>query len=380
MFVELIQEIRDLMLLCTMLAGLMTLLSFVSLGALVYLVVLTHDRKPQASRSPEAPPVAPPVFAPPVIRHAFTLVELLVVIAIIGVLVGLLLPAVQAARESARRSSCQNNLKQVALASQSSADALRRFPFNGDPITRTGIYTNDLTPGHWSWLARILPFLEQQPLYDMAGIATNASLHTDPTVDPRVRQAIGTTVKTYLCPSDGRSADGVSTDRAQFSGIPLGLTNYKGCAGSNWQWGDWQNIDPRGIYGGDGLSTGNGILYAEDAQVKTTLALVTDGTTNTFLAGEDLPSSNLHCSWPYAHHATGTCSVPLNTGLPREQTAPIDTTPANWMNVYSFRSRHPGGSQFAMLDGSVHFIAKDIDLAVYRALATIDGGEVAPLP
>jgi hypothetical protein len=105
-----------------------------------------------------------------------------------------------------------------------------------------------------------------------------------------------------------------------------------------------------------------------------------DGTSNTLMIGEDLPSSNLHCSWPYSHHATGTCAIPLNTGLPREQTAPIDTTPANWVNVYSYRSRHPGGAQSAFDDGSVQFVPQTIDLAIYRALATIDGGEVAQLP
>lgn len=317
-------------------------------------------------------------------RVGFTLVELLVVIAIIGVLVGLLLPAVQMARESARRSSCQNNLRQLAIAVHNSADANRRFPFNGDPRTKTGVYVaGDTTAAHWSWIARTLPYLEQKPLYDLAQIAGNLSPLTDPAVDtvngPGIRQAIGTELKIILCPSDGR-AQGAKTDRPHFTSIPVALTSYKGVAGSNWAWGNWVVVDPRPIYGSDGLSSGNGLMFAEDVKVKTTFALVTDGTSNTFMIGEDLPESNLHCSWPYSHHATGTCAIPLNTGLPRPTTTPIDTTPANWQNVYSFRSRHPGGGQFSMVDGSVTFISQTVDLAIYRALATIDGGEVAGVP
>lgn len=308
-------------------------------------------------------------------KKAFTLVELLVVIAIIGTLVGLLLPAVQMARESARRSSCQNNLRQLAIAVHNSADSNRRFPFNGDPITKTGIYANgSTTEAHWSWIARTLPFLEQKPLYDIARISENVS-----PLDVSVRQAIETELKIILCPSDGR-AQGTKLDRPHFTNIPVGLTSYKGVAGSNWAFGNWVVVDPRTIYGDDGLSSGNGLMYAEDVKVKTTFALVTDGTSNTFMIGEDLPDSNLHCSWPYSHHATGTCAIPLNTGLPRPLTTPIDTTPPNWINVYSFRSRHPGGGQFAFVDGSVVFVPQTIDLGVYRALSTVDGGEVVQVP
>jgi prepilin-type N-terminal cleavage/methylation domain-containing protein/prepilin-type processing-associated H-X9-DG protein len=315
----------------------------------------------------------------------FTLVELLVVIAIIGTLVALLMPAVQAAREAARRSSCQNNLKQLAIAIHNSADANRRFPFNGDPTTRSGCCANpsNTNQAYWSWIARVLPYIEQQPLYELARISQNLPLHTDPAVDtvngPGIRQAIGMELKTVLCPSDGRSLSGPLTDRAQFSGIPLGQTNYKGVAGSNWAWGNW-TLDVGGIYGSNGLDSGNGIFYRSDVRVKSTFALVTDGTSNTFMIGEDIPSANIHCAWPYSNTATGTCAIPLNTGLPRPQTTPINTTPGNWPNVYSFRSRHPGGGQFAMVDGSVQFVAQTIDLNVYRAIATIDGGEVAALP
>jgi prepilin-type N-terminal cleavage/methylation domain-containing protein/prepilin-type processing-associated H-X9-DG protein len=317
-------------------------------------------------------------------HRGFTLVELLVVIAIIGTLVSLLLPAVQAAREAARRSSCQNNLKQLAIAVQNCADATRRFPYNGDIGTKSGCCAAANTaPAYWSWIARSLPYIEQQSLYHLAKISENMPLHTDPAADPvngpGIRQAIGMDLKTVLCPSDGRSTSGPLTDRPQFTGIGLGQTNYKGVAGSNWAWGNW-TFDAGGNYGTNGLDTGNGIFYRSDVRARTTFAFVTDGTSNTFMIGEDLPSSNVHCAWPYSNTATGTCAIPLNTGLPKPTTSPVDTSPANWPNVYSFRSRHPGGGQFAMVDGSVHFVSQTIDLNIYRALATIDGGEVAPLP
>lgn len=100
---------------------------------------------------------------------------------------------------------------------------------------------------------------------------------------------------------------------------------------------------------------------------------ITDGTSNTFMIGEDLPALNTHCSWPYANNAVGTCAIPPNSGLGDPTWDPKDFT-----RTYSFRSRHPGGLQFAFADGSVHFIHQSIALSVYRALATIQGGEVIP--
>ena len=95
-------------------------------------------------------------------KRGFTLVELLVVIAIIGILVGLLLPAVQAAREAARRMQCSNNLKQHGLALLNYESTHKRFPagftdyFNANPVGRDG---------GWSWMAAVLPFMEQNALY-----------------------------------------------------------------------------------------------------------------------------------------------------------------------------------------------------------------------
>ena len=115
--------------------------------------------------------------------RAFTLIELLVVIAIIGVLIALLLPAVQRVREAANRIQCQNNLKQIALAVHNYHDACGGFPRNGSRYDTTTDGTGT-TPFSWSFFARMLPFLEQDPLYRSAAIDTSSLSGSPPMATP----------------------------------------------------------------------------------------------------------------------------------------------------------------------------------------------------
>jgi prepilin-type N-terminal cleavage/methylation domain-containing protein/prepilin-type processing-associated H-X9-DG protein len=298
-------------------------------------------------------------------RAGFTLIELLVVIAIIAVLIGLLLPAVQKVREAAARSSCQNNLKQIALGAHNYESTYGHLPVNTQEYPpNTWTWDAQRNARSWSWLARTLPFLEQDNLYHQGNIP-NATFN-------QALAVIATPVKTFFCPSDDAQSQVTATDRINLEGGTIALTNYKGVSGSNWDWGDWINNGPSG--NPNGLNFGDGLFYRDDGLKPRRLLDVKDGTSNTLMVGEDVPAWNRHCSWPYSNHAVGTCGIPPNAK--RGNGTAYD--PSDWGNVYSFHSRHTGGAQFALADGSVRFIVDTIPLPVYRALATINGREVIP--
>jgi prepilin-type N-terminal cleavage/methylation domain-containing protein/prepilin-type processing-associated H-X9-DG protein len=311
-------------------------------------------------------------------RRGFTLIELLVVIAIIAILIGLLLPAVQKVREAAASAQCKNNLHQLGIAVHSYHDANGGFPVSGGP----GLSFNASSPYCWSWLARILPNVEQGNLYTKLGIPTSTMFQASAT------GALTTPIKTFLCPADIAINGNPRTDEANIGStyassntyVAVGLTNYKGVCGNNWAWGSFQYTPPRG--GNDGLDNGNGIFFRSDGapgrRGPINLSSIRDGTSSTFMIGEDIPSLNVHCDWPFFNHAVGTCAIPLNNGMVAGQ--PGFGHPEDWLNLYSFRSRHANGANFAMADASVQFVNANINLTVYRALATYDGGEAVSLP
>ena len=315
-------------------------------------------------------------------RPAFTLIELLVVIAIIAILIALLVPAVQKVREAASRTQCQNNLKQIALACHAYHDVHGTLPPNGvPPGSATGGADWD-DPGccgpnfpFWSFLARILPYVELTALYEL-GVATNQSIINSP-------QVYGTNVYIYFCPSDTAIGVGFRTTTENLDGtagptINASLSNYKGVIGECWGNGGGNYVTPTyNVNTCDGLRTGNGCFSRADWFDGLCLRLtsISDGTSNTFMVGEDIPAYDAHVAWFYSNGSLGTCAIPPNYNEGTQGGTPGIN---DWPNVYSFRSRHPGGLQFAFADGGVRFISQGIDLPSYRALSTVAGGELIP--
>jgi prepilin-type N-terminal cleavage/methylation domain-containing protein len=289
-------------------------------------------------------------------RGGFTLVELLVVIAIIGVLVSLLLPAVQSARESARRMSCQNNLRQVALAVHNYHDTNKSFP----PAS-----TNSTLSGS-SGFAAILPFIEQSALYSQYDFAKGNS-------DPANLNAVSQRIKTYICPSCFFARKVPSGDCDANLRAP---GTYAFCVGSN---------DPYGV-GSTGNPQTNGAIMTAGSQL-TNFATITDGASNTFLLGET--------HWGFRDYlfTSGNCTgqvrggfsywsspYPLATAFSTRGPFNPQSMNGDSLRLTNFRSSHPNGVSMTMVDGSVHFVMATIDHAILDGLATRDGGESVVLP
>ena len=300
-------------------------------------------------------------------RKAFTLVELLVVIAIIGILVGMILPAVQAAREAARRATCLNNVKQIALACQTYESANSTFP----PAVGKNFE---------SFLVRILPQLDQKPLFD--------DFRADPDIN-NAKDVLGfLQLETFRCAS-------ASTSDFEASGNDGFTSHYTGCAGPAGALPAgvtaWNVIsESTGDLGLDGIMSPLGASattpYGNKRGVDTTD--VSDGMSNTMailetsrgnFTSDTRNFTNVRPRWSWGLNETS----PRNVNWARSVANTINSfdteTGGTPFHEICISSEHSGGANVANGDGSVHFVSEDQDLSVLQFAAGIEDGRTVNL-
>ena len=253
-------------------------------------------------------------------RRGFTLVELLVVIAIVGMLVSILVPAVQASRESGRRTVCKNNLRQIGIALQSHHQSKGSFPIGGLEVRHRSF---DVAKRQLAWSAFLLPYLEQQALFDELDLNT-------PYDSSANAQAAAAVLPIYICPTSV-VGNRLVQDR--------GPCQYGGIYGERIT---SPNDPPKGT-----------MLY----EVPIAAEHIKDGLSNTLIVAEDT-------RFPDGQWINGRNVFDQSTAINRAET---------WEN--DIRSDHPSGAQGVRADGSVHFMAETMDVGVLAALCTRDGGD-----
>jgi prepilin-type N-terminal cleavage/methylation domain-containing protein/prepilin-type processing-associated H-X9-DG protein len=348
-------------------------------------------------------------------KKGFTLIELLVVIAIIAILIGLLLPAVQKVRDAAARMKCQNNMKQVGLALHGFHDANQKLPpavYNYRVNTTTAANPSLLDDRLWkSWMAVILPYLEQDNLWRTVQDANAGnpspvpSTYAIPKADPWYPWAelpsgnprflaLYTPQNMYKCPSDSRQ-DLVATSGT----LKVAFTGYLGVSGPDYL--AWSKTPAASFYGRET----RGILVASNrydpaignrenpvSNPGTAFTAITDGLSNTLMVGERPPSKDLVFGWWFAGagwDAAGSSDVILGTNdfadtatSPSCSTARYDFRQGNVNNEcdqYHFWSFHSGGANFLLGDGSVRFMTYNSN-NIMPQMSTMSGGEVVSNP
>ena len=291
----------------------------------------------------------------------FSLIELVVVLAVLGILTGLILAGVQRVRDAAARAACASNLRQLSLAVHMYAEDHQHFPMGCGHSDFGEMLDPRISPG-LSWHTRILPYVEQAPLW-----AKVEAAHRDEPIgwsDAHVA-IFGTSIPVFICPADGRP-----TATGGF-GVIHGLTDYRGIAGT-------------------GFRHDNGIFHV-DLIVRPTD--VTDGLSNTLMIGERPSIANGHQGGWYAAWGSQVCPLDakiIGAGpkgwIPSEAVGCSVPTPSfapgrqdSLCDIGHLWSMHANGANFAFADGSVRFLRYSV-APLLPALSTRAGGEKVDLP
>jgi prepilin-type N-terminal cleavage/methylation domain-containing protein/prepilin-type processing-associated H-X9-DG protein len=293
----------------------------------------------------------------------FTLVELLVVITIIGILIALLLPAVQSAREAARRMQCAGNFKQAGIALHNYHSAIGCFP----PGTLNWVHSCGASPSApsggyegWGWASFILPYIEQQALYDQFNFRGDTNNYASPGNPNNLIQA-ATRIATYICPSDPQNGELVaytSNTYAGHSGIAdedVAVSNLAGVSDSVTCFCNGSTLKR--------LGNADGVMANGES---CDIARITDGTSNTLIIGEITGGpTGSHRGRPWLDYNV----FSTEDGINAISTLPGGATDFSWVDS-GFSSYHPGGCHFLLADGSVSFISQNVNQNLLAALTT----------
>ena len=303
-------------------------------------------------------------------RAAFTLVELLVVIAIIGVLVALLLPAMQAARESARRTQCVNHLKQLALACQNHADTHKILPSAGGEfwdhhMTYLKGIPQIAPRQHAGWGFQVLPYIEQQNLWEGAGQSVDLE---------KSIQAIGTPIKIFFCPT--RRPPEVLSTADWYHYLPDGSSGNAGRVTPHAK-NDYAAASHDYNTGVTDEANGVGAITQLNPR---RLGDITDGTSSTMLFGEKRMNVSLLKQFQANDNEGFTCGWNHDTMRYTDRILLPDFKHPSDPGDDRFGSSHPGGMNIALVDGSVRMIPFHINATIFRNLGRRADGEVVSLP
>ena len=321
-------------------------------------------------------------------KTGFTLIELLVVIAIIAILIALLLPAVQQAREAARRSQCKNNLKQLGLGLHNYHDTFTTFPYGGSVA---GTVNWGAGAGKfasiYNWRGFILPYIDQAPLYNQMAtgmapldVTITGSGSTAWATAAQGLSAVKASLPVMQCPSDPGTGKPtvpvVWTNMPQYVGT---AASYYGVSGPSSNGSAYTATTKCylttgcTVYGatndhhGAGGTSDPGMFVLRASKIS--MRDFTDGTSNTLAVGEQLAATDSGSPNQHSHWMDG-----FSLGTTTRGINDVNTS-ANYY-LKNFGSKHTGGAQFLLADGSVRFISENIDIILFNRLGTKGAGEV----